>query len=1458
LHTRLSCLAAALGLLAGIGSAWGQVTLSSPDDSVSIEIEAAGGNLQYSVVSGGLTVIETSRLGISVDGVNLGSSVSSVSGNTPTETNETYDWHGVKSTATNHYKQMTVDVTRTGPGDASFQMIWRAYDDGIAFRYRVPGSGSRELGGEATGFSLPANTTIWYQDNTENYEALYENADLGQLDATIGPPATCLVGGSPNQPARYVAITEGALLDYPGMRLATDQNSRRLAADIADDTWQSSGGSLTPWRIAIITDNLNALVNSTLVPNVNDPPAANLDNADWIRPGRALWSWFAFRDENSDARVVDQKPYMDAAVQLGFDYVVWDDGWGNWSEADFDELLQYAHDNNIRVWLWMRWNWLESQTQQNDFFDRIDEWNAQVGSKTIVGIKLDFMDSESKPIIQWYEDILERSAQRQLLINFHGANKPTGTERTYPNELTREAVRGLEYHSFGVPLEPVHNTALPFTRMLAGHCDYTPTTFRDDYLGKTTYGQQLAMAFLLTSPLTHWADDPANYLESPARFLIESAPTVWDETIVLPGSQIGYIALMARRSGNHWYVTGANADGNLSQSIDVDLSFLGPQQYEVREVKDVPGSKTQLVTSNRSVTDTDTLTVTMEPAGGYVAWIQSGDGPFLTVTPTSLDATGEVGLPISSESLQIGNTGQETMSYTISTDAPWLSVSPSSGNVAPGGSITATVQFDSTGLEVGSYDASITISGNALNAPKTVDVTLQMTAPTSPQIQVSPLSFDMEAFRGQSPSPEALTITNPGFGPLDFSIASNATWLTTGVTTGTIASGEQQSVSVLFNTAALAIGDYSGVLTISHNAPDAPSVQVAVELEVIPQPGKIRLDPTVLEPSTLVNEFAPSQQFELINDGGSALRYTLSASRSWLTLNRTSGSISIGQSHTVTVTYQSANLPPGEHLAFVTATNTDVPTDERKLPIQLTVIGPRLKAEPPALEQTTPMTESPPNESITLSNSGGGTLSFTATGTVDWLDLSPATGTIEKGETLPATLTFNTFNLPPGTYEGAIEFTGNLTGGVAYLIVHLVVEGPQLAVSTDTLEHAVTRGETASPKTITINNVGAGPLSYQLTADAAWLDASPKSGVVASGDSATITLDFDSADLSTGRHRTILHVYDTDGGSGERTVEVNLHVDGPAIGVTRQRIDLELHPNRQFTYEELAVLNDGLGTLHFAVSPPIETWITSITPSQSMVADGLAPIAISFDTRALPPGVYDQDLIITSADADPPQRSVPVRLMVVPLPRSADIDGDQVTNDRDNCPDVKNANQADGDNDGIGTICDNCSQVPNPDQADTDGDTVGDVCDVCPEVHDPLQLDRDNDGIGDACEPRSEDPDEPDDQDDPVDEPSDPGEEEPPADDDSDDDLTGDAPDDGNEGETNDPDPNDNSEEHSDDDMGDNDADDNDADQPTPTTAPPCGAVSSPMLGLMCVAMFSLNAIRGRMTRRHKRARASQ
>jgi alpha-glucosidase len=403
---------------------------------------------------------------------------------------------------------------------------------------------------------------------------------------------------------------------YPFVLRYGEEQVERLAQPFVVD-----GDIVTPWRTVVVAPDLNTLVNTNILYNLSPEPDPKYFPegrfADWLQPGRAVWGYLTTVPRTLDG----MKHLSKLASDLGFEYHVVEGHWARWPVEQQKELIEYSRKLGVRVMVWKHSKDLWDPEKRLDFFNHIHSIGA-------IGAKLDFFDHEAKELEELYLSCLQLAAERQLVLNFHGASKPAGEAKTWPNELTREAIKGFEMRGPWAK----HNVTVPFTRMVAGHADYTPLHF-GDRKAETTDAHQIASAIIITAPLLIYAGEPADMLQHAAVDVIKQIPSVWDETIVLEPSAIGELAVYARRKGDQWFLAVMN--GTDARSITIDLSFLGKDRYGVTLVRDkVPsetlvsfnqkrlsfGSKSGVLINTLPPSQiNDRLIVDLLPAGGFVA-----------------------------------------------------------------------------------------------------------------------------------------------------------------------------------------------------------------------------------------------------------------------------------------------------------------------------------------------------------------------------------------------------------------------------------------------------------------------------------------------------------------------------------------------------------------------------------------------------------------------------------------------------------------------------------------------------------------------------------------------------------------------------------------------------------------------------------------------------------------------
>jgi alpha-glucosidase len=594
----------------------------SPDGNVQIKILLDEGQLKYAVTFRNKAVIESSPLVFTADGVELSEGVD-VGGVERYQVKETYPWRGVHSQAVNNCNGAKISLKHTKSG-ITYTLEARSFNDGVAFRYISAGNDTPRVPDEATMFIIPAGSIVWHHDLEGHYESVHDKNDVSdvQAGAWVAPPMTFKLPGGTG----YGSITEAALVNYSGMALQADGKRGfqlalghkhpisypyrlRYKNEIERVSKPASilGTITSPWRVVMVGADLNALVNSDIVANLCPPADPNLFpngiNTEWVKPGRAVWRYL----DGGGSSLEEMKEFSRLAGELGFEYHVLEGFWSRWSDEQIKELVDYSRKQGVGLWFWKHSNQLRTPEARETFFKKLQ----QLG---VVGAKIDFFDHEHKDVIDHYTALLKEAAKYKVMVNFHGANKPTGEPRTWPNELVREGVRGME--ASRLKERAKHNATLPFTRYLAGHADYTPVHFgarRAD----TTWAHQISTAAVFTAPLLTYGAQPANILKNPGVEMMKSIPAVWDETIVLPVSEIGELAAFARRSGQTWFL--AILNGPAAKTINIPLSFLGKGDYRAMLIRDNKNDVAAVEVENTTLKGVDSLTVEMLAGGGFIA-----------------------------------------------------------------------------------------------------------------------------------------------------------------------------------------------------------------------------------------------------------------------------------------------------------------------------------------------------------------------------------------------------------------------------------------------------------------------------------------------------------------------------------------------------------------------------------------------------------------------------------------------------------------------------------------------------------------------------------------------------------------------------------------------------------------------------------------------------------------------
>jgi alpha-glucosidase len=605
-----------------------------------VRYDPATGTVSLAVSDDDRTVLEAAPVGITTSDADLSSGLRLLDHSSRTVT-ERY------TMTTGKELRRVARMTETrfsfaGSGGDRMDLLVRAADDGIAYRYVVPESGGA-ITAEASAFSIPDQAAAWLLPYTPNYEAnRIETTAAEAPDGDYGYPSLFDVGGT------FALLTESDVDgNYAGSRLRHDTGSGTYQVVLADEQVSAHGAVTTPWRTAIVGE-LATVTESTLVDDLASP--AKFTDTSWIRPGKVAWSWLSEHSSPSDFE--RQKDYVDFAARHGWPYVLVDEGW---SDAWVPELTRYARARGVEVLLWFHWTRLDTAEERDTMLPLVKSWGVK-------GVKVDFMDSDSQARYRWYDAILADTAEQQLMVNFHGSTIPHGLARTWPHIMTMEGVRGAENFP-----PPANNPVQPFTRNVVGSMDYTPVSLEVG-LKQASVAHEVALPVVYESGWQHFADKPEAYERHPEalRFL-DQIPTVWDETQLVAGYP-GDEAVFARRSGDRWFL-GAIAAGQ-ARDIRAPLDFLGGGRWLVETVRDRPdGNRGDVIRTADVLTSDDVLDVAVPDNGGFAAvmcpyrpGVETCDEPKREVPRTSLTVTPQGTLDIAP-----GDTFEVAAEFTVLT-----------------------------------------------------------------------------------------------------------------------------------------------------------------------------------------------------------------------------------------------------------------------------------------------------------------------------------------------------------------------------------------------------------------------------------------------------------------------------------------------------------------------------------------------------------------------------------------------------------------------------------------------------------------------------------------------------------------------------------------------------------------------------------------------------------------------
>lgn len=603
-------------------------TAESPNGRLTLEVRGAG----LTVSHDGRMVLEIPRLGFS-DCLSLTDF---------TFLREVEDDYEMRSGKRRRCRNKANEYVATLSGSATCRLVLRAYDDGIAFRYEAI-SGvlpAKEL----TTYRIAEGTNRWMQQWTDSYEGFFPFSTTSHVKAVPSFSGVSVSAAGYNCHWAYPALIEPSGGD--SWLLITEANVERgqSASSLWNDEHEelyrvvpAEGGPTThtPWRVVMI-GGLGDVVESTLVTDVSAP--CKVSDASWVVPGLVSWIYWAYNHGSNDYAII--KKYVDMAVALRLPYVLIDAEWDEMKDGKtIEDAVAYAKQCGVKPLIWYNSSvgWVDGapgpKFRLNKAEDREREfaWCERLG---VAGVKVDFFSGDTQRNMDYCIDLMESAARHHLLINFHGATIPRGWQRTYPNLLSTEGVYGAEwYNNVGTFTDKAarHNATLPFTRNVVGPMDYTPCTFSDSqHPHITTRGHELALTVLFESGLQHLADRPESYLSQPkaVRDFLSVLPAMWDDTRLV-GGYPGKWAVLARRSGNVWYVAGVNGEDSRC-AVNLNWDFLRGKPANVRLFTDDLDAQSPPPNTAWKLSQLKELPQSIEclPRGGFV-FVVSDEGASL-------------------------------------------------------------------------------------------------------------------------------------------------------------------------------------------------------------------------------------------------------------------------------------------------------------------------------------------------------------------------------------------------------------------------------------------------------------------------------------------------------------------------------------------------------------------------------------------------------------------------------------------------------------------------------------------------------------------------------------------------------------------------------------------------------------------------------------------------------------
>jgi alpha-glucosidase len=616
--------------------------IKSPDNQLNVTVKLSeSGALFYTLKNNERMVLGESPLGIVFEETSFNDSLEFVSVSEKLNQKDSYTLIGGKQLENNPvWNEMT--ITLSNRAGKNMDVTFKLFDTGLAFNYAFSDEEATTytLTEELTGFQLPLDGFGWMHpyDTVWQWAPAYETYFEHKLPVGTPSPENKNGWAFPmlfHTGADWLLITDADMMEgYTGMFVnGNPQNG--LYTLILPHEEEALGACpsqptltlpfRTPWRVVITGDNPGTILESNMVFDLSSPNV--LGDVSWVKSGISGWSWWAISDSPRDYNRL--KEFVDFTAEMGWEYFLVDANWNEMKGGTLKQLTEYANSIGVDILAWYNSggphnvvteqprDLMHLQEARRAEFKKISEWG-------IKGIKVDFFQSDKYCILQQYHDILKDAADFNIMVNVHGSTIPRGWERTYPNLMTMESVRGAEVYKFGADFPeraPVHNTILPFTRNVIGSMDYTPVTFSNSTYPKlTTHGHELGLAVVFESAWQHFADSDESYRSQPTFVIdyLKKVPAVWDETRYIAGLP-GELVIIARRKAETWYLSGISGLEE-AKTVEASLSFLDSGNYTLELIAD-GAQPNEFRFETMDVEARQSISIDMLPRGGFAAVI---------------------------------------------------------------------------------------------------------------------------------------------------------------------------------------------------------------------------------------------------------------------------------------------------------------------------------------------------------------------------------------------------------------------------------------------------------------------------------------------------------------------------------------------------------------------------------------------------------------------------------------------------------------------------------------------------------------------------------------------------------------------------------------------------------------------------------------------------------------------